>query len=80
MPTTESTPGARLRAARLGAGLTQVQLADRLGVCQSRITDVERGRHAPSLNWLLRAAAALGIDPHELEPALASVKPDRDRT
>ncbi len=75
MPDTPDTPAARLRALRARAGLTQQQLADRLGITQGYVADVERGRRVPGLDWLHDAATALGWDPHELDPRLASTAP-----
>ncbi len=46
--------------ARLAAGLTQQQLADRLGKPQSSIARLESGRHPPRLDTLTALADALG--------------------
>ena len=43
-----------LRTARLTARLTQVELAERLGVQQSRISEAETGTHEPRLNFYQR--------------------------
>jgi transcriptional regulator with XRE-family HTH domain len=48
--------GARLRAARRGAGLTQKQLADELGVEPITVSRWERGVTTPSLPRLRRVA------------------------
>ena len=50
-----------LRLLRLYAGLTQVEMADRLDVSQSLVSEVERGTKAVSLNLLTRYADAFGI-------------------
>lgn len=47
--------------ARVRAGLTQQQLADRLGVSQSAIARWEGGSTMPSLENLNRLAVALGV-------------------
>jgi transcriptional regulator with XRE-family HTH domain len=54
----EETPtvGARLRAARRGAGLTQKQLAQALGVDSITVSRWERGVTSPSLPRLGRIA------------------------
>ena len=52
---------ARLRAARKQRGLTQVQLADKVGVTQSLIGQYERGLKRPAIDRLQALAAALGI-------------------
>ncbi len=48
--------------ARAGAGITQAQLAERIGTTQSVIARLEsgRGRHSPSLSTLRKYAHALG--------------------
>ncbi len=53
--------GARLRALRMAAGLTQAELARRTGIHRPNIARVEAGRHTPSLETLSRLAAAIGI-------------------
>lgn len=56
----------RIREVRVKLGLTQEQLAERLGVSQSSVSRLEaRGRHV-SLNTLERVAGALGIAAGEL--------------
>jgi transcriptional regulator with XRE-family HTH domain len=54
---------ANIRAARLHRGLTQKQLAEKLGVTVGRISQYETGdlRHAPSLRVLAEIAHALGM-------------------
>jgi transcriptional regulator with XRE-family HTH domain len=70
------TPDARLRTARERAGLTQTQAAARMvpPIDQRTWAKAESGRWTPTLDWLYRAAAALGIDPHELDGRLASIR------
>ena len=53
--------GARLRALRLEAGLTQAELARRTGIHRPNIARVEAGRHTPSLETVSRLAHAIGI-------------------
>jgi transcriptional regulator with XRE-family HTH domain len=49
-----------LIAARVGAGLTQQQLAERVGKPQSTIARWESGRHQPRLDIIEAVARALG--------------------
>lgn len=67
-----ATPAARLRAARERAGLSTRDVAARLGISQPYYTRVETGGRKPSLDWLHEAARAIGCDPAELDPRLAS--------
>ncbi len=50
----------RLRVAREARGLTQAQLADRIGVSRKTINTVENGVYVPSTVIALKLAAALG--------------------
>ena len=57
----------KLRTARSIAGLTQVELADRLGVPQSTVGRWETGV-MPGVDWLPKIAHALGCDVADLVP------------
>ena len=61
MPTVESsgTAGTRVRAHRRGAGLTQQELAARVGVSRQTIISMETGDYAPSVHLALRIAREL---------------------
>ena len=65
---------ARLRAARQRLGLTQRQACARLGTTQGSWGQLERGLTAVTLEQTARIAAALGLDPSELDPRLAPAK------
>lgn len=58
--------GARLRELRQKRDLTQVELAERLGVPQSRVSEIESGARVPNLVTMLRLAAALECKPTAL--------------
>lgn len=45
---------------RIDQGLTQAELADRVGTTQSSIARLESGKHKPSLQMLEKVAEALG--------------------
>ena len=47
--------------ARKNAGLTQQELAERIGVDKSYVSRVERGLIIPSVSTLYRIAAAMGL-------------------
>lgn len=46
---------------RMDRGLTQQELADRVGTSYSQISRIESGRHASSIDTLLRIAHALDL-------------------
>jgi putative transcriptional regulator len=52
--------GNRLRAAREARGLTQAQLAERIGVSRKTVNTVENGIFVPSTVVALKLAAELG--------------------
>ena len=55
---------AELRKARLRAGLSQAELATRMGTSQSTIARAESGQTLPSTKTLLRYAQATGSKFH----------------
>jgi HTH-type transcriptional regulator / antitoxin HipB len=52
--------GALIRQRRLDLGLSQLELAQRVGVSRQWIVDVERGKPRAELGLVLRALDALG--------------------
>lgn len=54
--------GGRVRAERERAGLTQAELAERMGTTQPTVARLEAGGVTPSLDTLHRAAEALGLE------------------
>jgi transcriptional regulator with XRE-family HTH domain len=59
---------ARLKAARLAAGLTQKRLAEMVGVSQPTLGSWERATRPCSLTDFLAIADALGVHPESLLP------------
>lgn len=51
-----------VREARVAAGLSQAELAERIGVHKGTIGNLERGEHEPSPETLSAVESALGID------------------
>lgn len=69
----EPTPaefGARLRAARVAAGLSAADAAKVLGLPPSRLFEWESGRKTPRVTAAVAAVAALGLDPATVFPEL----------
>ena len=56
----------RIQAARQDAGLTQLQLAGKLGVSLSTITSWEQGRQSPRLELFAELAKELNVSADEL--------------
>ena len=54
--------GVRLREIRAGRRLTLKTVADRAGISEGFLSQIERGRSAPSLKTFRRIAMALGVD------------------
>jgi len=61
--THEFTIAKTLIAARVKAGLTQEEVAERMGTTQSVIARLEAGNSLPSMKSLYRYAAATGTTP-----------------
>lgn len=62
----------RLAELRKRKGLTQMDLADQIGVEQPTIQRWEKGKREPNFNQLFALAAALGVDPGALlDPSIA---------
>lgn len=53
--------GSRLREARNMVKLTQEQLAEKVGIGTTYISDIERGAKFPSLSLLIKIVDALGV-------------------
>lgn len=62
---TNDSPIARLRIAR---GLTQAQLAERIGCPQASVSRWERGVSQPGMRYILRLSQALNCSPNDLVP------------
>lgn len=60
------TTGQRIKAARKKAGMTQADLAKKLGISYVNISQLEKDQRNPKLETLQRIAAALGISIYEL--------------
>lgn len=67
--------GQRVRALRTKLGLSQMSLAERIGLHFTFVSQVERGERNLSLSSLLRIAEGLGVDPAALVQGLESDVP-----
>jgi len=56
----------RLRTARTKEGLTQAELAERLGSSQSRVAKMEAGDRSVSIDLLMRSLLQLGLSPRQI--------------
>ena len=52
--------GARIRAIRLKAGISQKQLAEKLNMTPQQLSQYERGTRSPKYGTLVKIASALG--------------------
>lgn len=71
LPPERAAFAANLHRARRAAGLTQAELAERSGVAQSHISQLETGLWEPRLGTIMALAAALGVEPGSLLPSTA---------
>ena len=55
--------GSRIKALRRQRGLSQEQLASKADITAQYVSNIERGRENPTLDLLLRLAAALRVSP-----------------
>jgi len=69
VPAAQATFAACLVRLRKAAGLTQDQLAERSGISQAQISQLERGTWEPRLGTLISLARALGVAPATFLPA-----------
>lgn len=65
--------GGKLKEARRKAGLTQDQLARRVSLSRTSITNIESGTQAVQIHQLYQIAAEIGISPQDLLPAQDTV-------
>jgi transcriptional regulator with XRE-family HTH domain len=55
--------GRNVRRRRLGAGLTQEEMAYRAGIDRTYLSDIERGIRNPTISLLQEIAAVVGAHP-----------------
>ncbi|MFO0939869.1 MAG: helix-turn-helix transcriptional regulator [Pirellulales bacterium] len=62
----------RVKARRKELGLTQAEMAEKLGITQPSYAYIEAGRREPGLNQMCRLASALETTVHDLLPVLTA--------
>ncbi|MEO8009264.1 MAG: helix-turn-helix transcriptional regulator [Betaproteobacteria bacterium] len=72
--------GRLLRHYRSQAHLSQADLAERVGLSRTSITNIELGRQNISLHWLYPLAAAIGTSPEALMPGKEFALPEGNTT
>lgn len=73
---TNARLGEQIRRRRERRGLSQAQLAERVGISRTTVTMIEGGGQSMSVQQLLEIAAALRIDPGNiLNELVQSVEP-----
>lgn len=65
-------PDAPLAALRMRCGLSQRELAERIGTSQSRLSRIEGGLDDPRLSTVRKLADALAVDVNTIEEAIAA--------
>lgn len=63
---TQTDFGERVRRRRTALGMTQEQLAAKVGMNRPDLSDIENGKHSPTLKTIERLAAALDVPPSAL--------------
>ena len=58
--------GERVKAVRMGAGLTQEQFASRLGVTRQAVSNWENGRNLPDIEVVIAISRTFGVSLDEL--------------
>jgi transcriptional regulator with XRE-family HTH domain len=69
--------GTRLRAEREARRVTRDELADRMGISRTSISQLEGGHQNASLEWLYLAASALNAEVKDLLPTVAELSANR---
>jgi transcriptional regulator with XRE-family HTH domain len=66
LPPSDETPGQRLARIRRERGFTQVELAEKIGLVQTLVSDYERGKLRLNAGMILRFARALEVSTDDL--------------
>ncbi len=63
----QNTLGEKIRQLRKSKGLTQEQLAEKIGIDNKHLSRIEKGRHMPTYNILKRLAKVLDFDIYAID-------------
>ena len=58
--------GQRLQSVRVAKSITQAKLAERTGIPQSGLSNIERGKNDITVSTMIRICSALDVNPAEL--------------
>lgn len=58
--------GLRIKNLRRAEGLSQEELAEKMGISSKYLSSIERGKENPTLDTLIKLANALKIEPSEI--------------
>ena len=75
-----STAGIIIREARLACGMTQKQLAEKMGISDKAVSKWERGTGLPDVSLLLTLADILNIDLRALLVCYEKNSKDQDQS
>lgn len=75
VPTRGSICLATLKQLRESAFLTQMEVAQRLGVAYTTVNNWEHGRSRPLMRYIPQLAALYGVTPQEIQRAIKEQKP-----
>lgn len=65
--------GKRLKHFRQQAEMTQTQLAERVGILRTSITNMESGKQKPPLSTLYKLCLVLGVEVSEFLPSMFEI-------
>ena len=63
---TKELTGQRIRELRRSEGLSQEELAEKIGISSKYLSSIERGKENPTFDTFIKLAAALNIDLTEI--------------
>lgn len=74
--------GEKIRLLRKSQGLTQEQLAEKIGIDNKHLSRIEKGKHMPTYHILKKLALVLNFDVYEIDDLSATdiKQPDKNYT